>query len=212
MKQKKCQYCGEEDQTKFAKAETITCRACRKDLNKKKKKECVYCGETDSSKFSPNDRKTCHSCRNKLRTDPQREASKRQQKEAYARKKEEGTLWYQRNPEKAREISDNYKKKIGFVGETGREYNNYKIGHLKRTYGVSVEEYDLMLEEQDCKCKVCKAPLDGRNSHLDHCHITGKVCSILCVNCNTAIGNLREDPELIQKALDYVKQYKKPKV
>jgi hypothetical protein len=38
-----------------------------------------------------------------------------------------------------------------------------------------------------------------------HCHTTGKVRGLLCVNCNLAIGLLKDNPDLLNKAASYLK-------
>ena len=49
----------------------------------------------------------------------------------------------------------------------------------------------------------------GSRSRLkaDHDHVTGKVRSLLCSNCNQALGSLKEDPERVNALLRYIKQY-----
>lgn len=41
---------------------------------------------------------------------------------------------------------------------------------------------------------------------VDHDHISGHVRGLLCRNCNSAIGLLRDDPELIRRAANYVER------
>lgn len=57
---------------------------------------------------------------------------------------------------------------------------------LKRLYGMSVEEFEEMLEAQEGKCAVCRAPEPGGRGqwHVDHCHSTGKIRGLLCHPCN----------------------------
>lgn len=86
-------------------------------------------------------------------------------------------------------------------------------GHdLKKRFGISVEDYQRMLDEQQGVCKICEQPevkLDHRTKlprrlAVDHCHKTGRVRALLCSDCNTAIGLLKEDVELMKKAIEYV--------
>ncbi len=39
---------------------------------------------------------------------------------------------------------------------------------------------------------------------VDHDHTTGEVRGLLCHNCNRAIGLLREDPERLRRAIEYL--------
>ncbi|MAO21337.1 MAG: hypothetical protein CMJ25_11365 [Phycisphaerae bacterium] len=71
-------------------------------------------------------------------------------------------------------------------------------------YGVTPVQFNKMLEQQGGACAICGTSIDQK-AHVDHCHTSGKVRGLLCNNCNTAIGKLKDNPEIIQSALDYVK-------
>lgn len=63
----------------------------------------------------------------------------------------------------------------------------------KKKYGITVDDYNRMLQEQGGKCKICNETgdsKDGRRKFLcvDHCHKTGKVRGLLCMKCNTSLG------------------------
>jgi len=76
---------------------------------------------------------------------------------------------------------------------------------LQWNYGISVEDYERMLDECDGKC-VCGASKGRANKealHVDHCHETGLIRGLLCHSCNRAIG-LVNDPELLRKLADYI--------
>jgi hypothetical protein len=75
--------------------------------------------------------------------------------------------------------------------------------YLKRTYGISLEQYDAMLAAQNGVCAICdEARPDERTLHVDHDHETGEIRGLLCFRCNQAIGSLREIH--FQKAADYL--------
>ena len=82
--------------------------------------------------------------------------------------------------------------------------------HLKSKYGVTQDEYDLNLELQDNACKICKTDASEFTSslHVDHCHETGELRGLLCVSCNSALGQFKDDIELLEDAIDYVKNSK----
>ncbi|WP_435863479.1 endonuclease domain-containing protein [Streptomyces prunicolor] len=40
--------------------------------------------------------------------------------------------------------------------------------------------------------------------HVDHCPQTGRVRGVLCFNCNSGIGLLRDDPAAVYRAADYL--------
>ena len=63
-----------------------------------------------------------------------------------------------------------------------------------------------MLEKQNYKCKICGNGEEeaGHELRVDHCHNTGKIRGLLCSQCNTALGLLKDNPDNIQKALEYI--------
>ncbi len=77
-------------------------------------------------------------------------------------------------------------------------------------YGLTVDAYKLLLDQQGNVCASCKNPFDGA-PHIDHCHTTGTVRGILCFGCNLALGQLKESEQRIIALLDYVKTVVVPK-
>lgn len=78
---------------------------------------------------------------------------------------------------------------------------------IEQKYGLSPEDFTLLLEEQSHCCAVCEMPfseLSNKSTHVDHDHDTGVIRGILCSNCNTGLGLLGDTIEAIQRALAYV--------
>ncbi|GHJ04172.1 endonuclease VII domain-containing protein [Streptomyces olivaceus] len=74
-------------------------------------------------------------------------------------------------------------------------------GHLRRKYGLTEAQRDEMVASQAGLCAIClKAPA----VQVDHCHETGRVRGVLCFNCNSGLGLLRDDPEAMYRAADYL--------
>ena len=65
-----------------------------------------------------------------------------------------------------------------------------------------------MYKSQNGLCLICKIDLTHRKVNIDHCHKTGKVRGLLCVNCNLGIGNLREDPCILYSAFRYLNDFR----
>ena len=82
----------------------------------------------------------------------------------------------------------------------------YRKYLLNKHYGITPEQYDSMLGNQQGKCAVCDIIMT--NIHVDHCHITGKVRGLLCINCNHGLGKFNDDIDKLQRAIDYLNQYK----
>ena len=81
--------------------------------------------------------------------------------------------------------------------------------HLKRKYGISIEQYNKMFYEQGGKCKICGC-MKNKNKrqyfmNVDHCHETGKVRGILCSKCNIILGGANDDVSILYKAIEYIK-------
>lgn len=77
---------------------------------------------------------------------------------------------------------------------------------LKAKYGITLEQYDEMFEAQGGTCLICGNEGGERDLAVDHSHETGEVRGLLCLNCNAGIGNLRDDIELLKKAIKYLER------
>ena len=79
--------------------------------------------------------------------------------------------------------------------------------HMKRNYGISIADYNVMLKEQNGLCDICGASEPNHHKkrlNIDHCHSTGKIRGLLCDACNRAIGLLKDDVEVLKKAIQYL--------
>jgi hypothetical protein len=86
-------------------------------------------------------------------------------------------------------------------------YTCKRCEHYWKKYKIRVPEYNKLFDSQDGKCAICSSsdPLTKSGTFcVDHCHKTGVVRGLLCVNCNTGIGSLKEDPSRFQSALNYL--------
>jgi Recombination endonuclease VII len=65
-----------------------------------------------------------------------------------------------------------------------------------------------LYDSQGGKCAVCRhdIPPTTHRSHIDHCHDTGKVRGILCLNCNTGIGRFKESEAVMLAAIAYLRR------
>jgi|SRR5215831_11100800 len=93
-----------------------------------------------------------------------------------------------------------------------RDRVGYKLPNPRqkqlRLYGVTVDEYELMLIAQDCECAICGRRASEVGSFqwldVDHCHETNTVRGLLCRSCNTALGLLQHDAQRIHRTLEYL--------
>lgn len=80
--------------------------------------------------------------------------------------------------------------------------------HLRRNYGMTIEEYDELLAEQGGVCAICeKPPRSDISLHVDHNHETGQRRGLLCWPCNSAIGNAGDDPARLNALASYLVKY-----
>ena len=80
------------------------------------------------------------------------------------------------------------------------------FGYSLRKYKITKEEYQEALIKQDFRCYICETHQQDlkRRLAVDHCHKTGNVRKLLCSNCNTALGLLKEDTSIMKKLIEYV--------
>ena len=126
------------------------------------------------------------------------------------------------NPEKIREIQrrSNAKRRLDpEISETIRNYqsryreaNAETLRHKERErkFGINSETYAQMLQNQNGVCAICGNPETAtrlgvvRALSVDHCHTTGRIRGLLCSDCNTGIGKLKDDTKILQSAIRYL--------
>jgi hypothetical protein len=94
---------------------------------------------------------------------------------------------------------------------------------LKHRYGISIEQYEQMLIDQNYRCKICgstdmlidqnyRCKICGstdpghkkKHFSVDHCHETGRVRGLLCANCNLTLGYVKDDVALLKSCIVYL--------
>lgn len=97
---------------------------------------------------------------------------------------------------------------------------------LRREYGITLADYDVMVKAQDGLCAICGKPptitlgresprREGRRQGrprrpqlvVDHDHETGKIRGLLCVHCNRGIGFLGDDLTTVKAAASYLEAH-----
>jgi len=112
---------------------------------------------------------------------------------------------YRKHPEKQRESSKRWRTNNL---ERAKALDHKK--HLRRTFGITPEQYDVLLVQQGRGCAIC-GKKDDRKLSIDHCHKCNKIRGLLCNRCNRALGQLRDDPQLLRNAASYLeKHYDQP--
>lgn len=119
--------------------------------------------------------------------------------------------WYERN-----------KEAIALRYKTDPEFRAKKIAQAKkrresspdrlrsetafRTYGITQQQYDTMLAQQDGACAICRGEHvgPGERLHIDHDHTTGEVRGLLCSKCNTLLGLADDNADRLAAAITYL--------
>ncbi len=110
------------------------------------------------------------------------------------------------NPEKHLKWSADYRKRTGQLRNTME---------VCRRLHTTPEHYYEMVKEQDNKCAICKQK-ETRKSRtegkicalaIDHCHKSGEIRALLCHSCNIGIGGFKDNINLLESAIQYLKQH-----
>lgn len=192
------------------------CTAYRGGIEKKKK--CTICNkQTEQLDFvlckhhgllSENDIKTknkskiCRFCHRK--TASMARNNDREKYNAKIAKDKEA------NPKKYEEFYKNHYKRLK---ERFGEYHS--LNKQCRARGITLQDYADMIDDQQNKCAICLKEETCRDVYhdrarrlsIDHCHATKKVRGLLCQGCNVAIGRFKDDIEIMQRAIDYIKAH-----
>ena len=135
-----------------------------------------------------------------------KERMKRWREENKSRISEYQKQWRERN---ATEVSE-YQREYQAEYQT-REDIQFKtwMRNLHKNYNITPSIFNAMWSAQCGKCAICKQPMEPRGrkksaATVDHNHETGKVRGLLCRGCNHGIGNLKDDPEVLRSAFEYL--------
>ncbi len=82
------------------------------------------------------------------------------------------------------------------------KYLQKRKNYLAYKYGLTLEDFYAILDDQDDECAVCGATCPH---HVDHCHRTGKIRGILCRACNTGLGHFKDNPWILDSAARYLR-------
>lgn len=94
-----------------------------------------------------------------------------------------------------------------YTGENGKNWQ-----HLKKTYGMSEDDYNNLLEKQNGVCGICGTDKSWNNKtshfYVDHCHDTGKIRGLLCNGCNSGLGHFKDSEIALEAAIRYLEKTK----
>lgn len=99
------------------------------------------------------------------------------------------------------------KHKIGYLGIHPYCKTCATERHLIAKYGLTLKDREELYATQGNGCAICKDPVDIKAIHVDHCHTTGVTRGLLCNSCNTALGHVRENEQICENMIEYIRYY-----
>lgn len=82
----------------------------------------------------------------------------------------------------------------------------YKERQIAKTYGLSLDEYEVLLKKANHCCEACGRTPNKKRLAIDHCHDSERLRGVLCDQCNLALGLLGDGPEGVKQLLDYAER------
>lgn len=123
------------------------------------------------------------------------EERKRKSLEYYYRFREANKI--KRRDRSRRAYAANAKKRI---------FGTWK-SRIKRKYGITYDDYLQMFATQNGVCKLCFRPPHKKRLSIDHCHRTGKVRGLLCLQCNkNVVGTIEKFPGFFERLGAYLEK------
>lgn len=128
--------------------------------------------------------------------------------------KRAGTVTRQGKPCKHCGNTERYAKSGACVGCNAKHVRAQQYAWRLRSekrfkqYGITRDHFIALLRAQNEQCPGCAAPLtsDGKETHIDHDHATGKVRGLLCQNCNRALGMVKDSVEVLLRLGVYLER------
>ena len=179
-------------------------RTVRAEKREADPKRCIKCGETKSldefgwhNRNKGQHRNMCKDCSRiwlkEYNKSPKGQKIRGDYREQYKGRMKELQKLYRDDPVK-RKASKKYHRKYW----------------LMKQFGITPDDYDRMLKDQNSCCAICGSDKSGnrsKNFMVDHNHETGKVRGLLCYRCNQAIGAFKDNSILLRKAADYLETF-----
>ena len=103
----------------------------------------------------------------------------------------------------------NVKNKVWHENNKARHTELTRDWNLRNTYGITLVDYNKRLEAQSFKCAICGFVHTENNGpkarlHVDHCHSSGVIRGLICHSCNVSLGLMKDDPERLLNAANYL--------
>lgn len=105
-----------------------------------------------------------------------------------------------KHPEKVAEVRRAHRDR---AKENPKAYSEADY-YMRQKFGMTLDDYHRLLEEQGGGCAVCGKPPGKKRLHIDHDHQTLAVRGLLCQHCNVALGFVRDDVDILAGLMAYL--------
>lgn len=95
------------------------------------------------------------------------------------------------------------KERIAAWHRTSKGKKSQRKSQLKAKYNLRVEDYNQALLLQGQKCAICRKEFEG-NLSIDHDHRTGRIRGLLCKKCNSVLGFVDDNVDILKAAIQYL--------
>jgi hypothetical protein len=159
---------------------------------------CNGCETTDPSAFrNPLCDRFCISCRAirrkaKLNRPYYIKYAKRRQQDPELRARDRA--------QKRKRERERYETEPGYRDHRRKRHAAWKLG-------IARSDVESLIEAKRRPCPICMRQRTVRHMAIDHDHKTGKVRGVICISCNTGIGQFRDDIEAMMRAVAYLKEH-----
>jgi ERCC4-type nuclease len=121
---------------------------------------------------------------------------------------------YLKNKDRDKVVREIYRvKNREKILEVQKKWNNKNFERrknviLKNVYGITLDDYNKMFNEQEGKCAICQRHQNELTKSLgvDHDHKTKQIRALLCITCNTDLASVENR---LEEMLNYLNKYRK---
>lgn len=116
-----------------------------------------------------------------------------------------------RQTDKYKQMQAEWRSRGGSKAEYERNKDTYANRDLIKRYGITLDDYYHMLEEQNECCYICGKHESNNSKNkklaIDHNHTTGQIRKLLCHHCNSALGQVKENVDILKKMIEYIEEH-----
>lgn len=113
--------------------------------------------------------------------------------------------WRERNPAK---VAASASRRRRNPARKRRHEFTIRRWHIRKKYNLTAREFLVLKKLQKNLCPICAKRLPaGLKAAIDHCHLSGRIRGLLHIQCNTALGMLKDNYQSALRAAKYIEKY-----